>query len=132
MTRTHLTDSDTSTAVQQQVLEALRYLTPLTIVGGGSKSFLGRTTGRAQPVEIGKHRGIVEYDPRELVLTARSGTPLSEIEAALADANQMLAFEPPHFGRTARRSAVRSPAACPARAVHTAEPRAISCWAAKC
>ncbi|MGA8864628.1 MAG: glycolate oxidase subunit GlcE [Gallionella sp.] len=93
-----MTDSDTSNELQQQVLEALRYLTPLTIVGGGSKSFLGRTTGRAQPVETGKHRGIVEYDPRELVLTARSGTPLSEIEAALNQAGQMLAFEPPHFG----------------------------------
>ncbi len=90
--------SDTSNELQQQVQEALRYLTPLTIVGGGSKSFLGRTTGRAQPVEIGKHRGIVEYDPRELVMTARSGTPLSEIESALDQAGQMLAFEPPHFG----------------------------------
>ena len=47
------------------------------------------------------HRGIVEYDPRELVLTARSGTTLQEIEAALAEANQMLAFEPPHFGDSA-------------------------------
>ncbi|MGA9667202.1 MAG: glycolate oxidase subunit GlcE [Gallionella sp.] len=98
MTTAHLTDSDTSTALQQQVLEALRYLTPLNIVGGGSKSFLGRTAERAQAVETGKHRGIVEYDPRELVMTARSGTTLSEIEAALAAANQMLAFEPPHFG----------------------------------
>ena len=44
------------------------------------------------------HRGIVDYEPTELVITARCGTPLAEIEAALAEQNQMLAFEPPHFG----------------------------------
>ena len=93
-----MTVSDNSTALQQQVLEALRYLTPLTIIGSGSKSFLAGTTGRAQAVDTCKHRGIVEYDPRELVMTARSGTPLSEIETALDRAGQMLAFEPPHFG----------------------------------
>ena len=49
-------------------------------------------------LDVSQHRGIVEYDPCELVLTARSGTPLQEIEAALAEAEQMLAFEPPHFG----------------------------------
>jgi glycolate oxidase FAD binding subunit len=96
-----MSDSDISSELQQQVLEALRYETPLAIVGGGSKSLLGRTAGRAQPVEIGNHRGIVEYDPRELVLTARNGTTLHEIEAALAEAGQMLAFEPPHFGDAA-------------------------------
>jgi glycolate oxidase FAD binding subunit len=94
-------EKDIGAALQQQVLEALRYETPLAITGGGSKAFLGRTTARAQPVDTSKHRGIVEYDPRELVLTARSGTKLHEIEAALAEANQMLAFEPPHFGDSA-------------------------------
>ena len=98
MTPTRMIDSDISSELQQQVLEALRYETPLAITGGGSKSFLGRTAERAQPVDTGKHRGIVEYDPRELVLTARSGTTLREIEATLAAASQMLAFEPPHFG----------------------------------
>jgi glycolate oxidase FAD binding subunit len=44
------------------------------------------------------YRGIIAYDPTELVITARCGTPLREIEAALAENNQMLAFEPPHFG----------------------------------
>ena len=44
--------------------------------------------------------GVVDYQPKELVLTARAGTPLAEIEALLAEQNQMLAFEPPHFGRT--------------------------------
>jgi glycolate oxidase FAD binding subunit len=89
--------SDISAALQQQVLDALQDATPLDIVGGSSKSFLGHTRHDMQ-IDVSTHRGIVEYDPRELVLTARSGTTLPEIEAALAEANQMLAFEPPHFG----------------------------------
>ncbi len=47
------------------------------------------------------HRGIVDYEPTELVITARAGTPLDEIEAALTAQGQMLAFEPPHFGARA-------------------------------
>lgn len=90
-------DSDISSELQQQVLDAFHNETPLNISGGGSKAFLGRAS-QGQAVDVTGHRGIVEYDPRELVLTARSGTPLQEIEAALAEAGQMLAFEPPHFG----------------------------------
>jgi glycolate oxidase FAD binding subunit len=89
--------SDLSTALQQQVLDAFHKETPLNISGGGSKAFLGHAS-QGQAIDVCNHRGIVEYDPRELVLTARSGTPLREIEAVLAAANQMLAFEPPHFG----------------------------------
>ena len=92
--------SDLSTALQQQVLDAFHNGTPLNISGGSSKAFLGRAS-QGQAVDVTGHRGIVEYDPRELVLTARSGTPLQEIEAALAEAGQMLAFEPPHFGDSA-------------------------------
>ena len=44
------------------------------------------------------HRGIVDYEPTELVITARAGTPLAEMEATLDERGQMLAFEPPHFG----------------------------------
>jgi glycolate oxidase FAD binding subunit len=88
---------DISAALQQQVLDALQDATPLDIVGGSSKSFLGRA-GHAMQIDVSGHRGIVDYDPRELVLTARGGTPLEAVEAALAEANQMLAFEPPHFG----------------------------------
>ena len=91
-------DSDISTALQRQVQQAIANHTPLNITGGGSKAFLGHAPAHAQTIDVTGHRGIVEYDPRELVLTARSGTPLHEIEAALASANQMLAFEPPHFG----------------------------------
>ena len=97
--------ADISSELQQQVQQAIANHTPLNINGGGSKAFLGKVsqarTTNAQQILVSKHRGIVEYDPRELVLTARSGTPLHEIEAELAEANQMLAFEPPHFGDNA-------------------------------
>jgi len=91
---------DIDTALQQQVLDAFHNGKPLNISGGSSKAFLGRAS-QGQAIDVTGHRGIVEYDPRELVLTARSGTPLQEIEAALAEAGQMLAFEPPHFGDSA-------------------------------
>lgn len=91
---------DISMSLQQQVLLAAENKTPLAITAGGSKAFMGQAL-RGQTIDIGPHRGITEYDPRELVLTARCGTPLEEIEKALADAGQMLAFEPPHFGNRA-------------------------------
>ncbi len=70
---------------------------PLIIQGGGSKTFYGN----ADEGEILSARalsGVVDYQPKELVLTAQAGTPLAEIEALLNEQNQMLAFEPPHFG----------------------------------
>ncbi|MEK7836122.1 MAG: FAD-binding protein, partial [Pseudomonadota bacterium] len=70
---------------------------PLCIRGGGSKDFYGGPL-RGAAFEVGGYRGIVDYDPTELVITARAGTPLAEIEAVLRDKGQMLAFEPPHFG----------------------------------
>jgi len=70
---------------------------PLCIRGGGSKDFYGGPL-RGDALEVGGYRGIVDYDPTELVITARAGTPLTEIEAVLREKGQMLAFEPPHFG----------------------------------
>ena len=52
-------------------------------------------------LDLSGHRGIVNYEPTELVITARAGTPLSDIEATLAERGQMLPFEPPHFGPNA-------------------------------
>ncbi len=72
----------------------------LSIQGGNSKSFYGNSP-RGEPLETGGYSGIIEYQPRELTLTARAGTPLHEIEALLAENNQMLPFEPPHFGANA-------------------------------
>ena len=70
---------------------------PLCIEGGGSKSFYGGARQGAR-LDTRAYRGIVDYEPTELVVTARAGTPLAEIERTLAERNQMLAFEPPHFG----------------------------------
>jgi glycolate oxidase FAD binding subunit len=70
---------------------------PLRIRGGGSKDFYGNALA-GEILDTREHAGIVDYEPTELVITARCGTPLAEIEAALAEKNQMLAFEPPRFG----------------------------------
>lgn len=69
--------------------------TPLNIEGAGTKSFLGHQANNATPLSVTGHRGIIEYDPAELVLVARAGTPLKEIEALLRKNKQMLGFEPP-------------------------------------
>ncbi len=73
--------------------------TPLRIVGGGSKDFYGNPSS-GEVLATARYRGILEYDPTELVITARAGTPLTEVEAALKEKGQMLAFEPPHFGKS--------------------------------
>lgn len=71
--------------------------TPLRLRGGGCKDFYGGILA-GEVFDLGGYRGIVAYEPTELFITARCGTPLSEIEAELAEKGQMLAFEPPHFG----------------------------------
>ena len=71
--------------------------TPLRLRGAGSKDFYGGLLS-GEVLDVSGYRGIVAYEPTELYLTARCGTPLAEIEAALAEKGQMLAFEPPHFG----------------------------------
>jgi glycolate oxidase FAD binding subunit len=89
--------SDFVRELSDVVREAAARRTPLRIVGGGSKDFYGGPV-RGETLAIGAWRGIVDYDPTELVITARASTPLAEIEAALREKRQMLAFEPPHFG----------------------------------
>ncbi|MDD5389317.1 MAG: glycolate oxidase subunit GlcE [Gallionellaceae bacterium] len=79
-----------------RIKQAIADRTPLRIQGGGSKSFYGRTC-LGEPLDVSGHAGDVRYEPSELVLTARAGTPLAEIETLLAANNQMLPFEPPHF-----------------------------------
>lgn len=92
--------ADRTAALQAQVREAFDGHARLTIRGGDSKRFIGRrTTGF--PLDTREHAGIVHYDPAELVLTARAGTPLLDIEAALDEKGQMLAHEPPHFSNAA-------------------------------
>jgi glycolate oxidase FAD binding subunit len=92
-----VTDRDCTSELAVQVQAATQARTPLRIVGGDTKRFLGReVTGAA--LDVACHRGILRHDPAELVLTARGGTPLEEIEVCLAEQGQRLPFEPPHFG----------------------------------
>lgn len=79
------------------IREAAKQKRPLCIRGGGTKDFYGGTL-HGYKINTVDYRGIVGYEPTELVITARAGTPLAEIEAALREKGQMLAFEPPHYG----------------------------------
>jgi glycolate oxidase FAD binding subunit len=85
---------------QDQVRTAAREGQTLRIRGGGSKDWYGGPL-QGEILDTRACSGIVDYEPTELVITARCGTPLGEIEAALAERRQMLAFEPPHFGAAA-------------------------------
>ena len=87
-------------AFQEQILNAAKNKTPLSIEGGGTKSWYGNPNGYTK-LDTRGYSGILEYQPEELVITACAGTPLKEIEAALKEKNQVLAFEPPHFGEKA-------------------------------
>ncbi len=91
---------DASTEIADRIASARAAGEPLSIVGGNSKPFIGRST-EATVLDVSNHSGIVQYAPGELVLTARGGTPLVEIEQTLAEEAQMLAFEPPHFAESA-------------------------------
>ncbi len=92
--------SDISQTLQSQLERAVATNTPLCVVGGDSKAFFGRAS-EGEPLCTSAHRGVVHYAPTELVLTARCGTPLSEITHLLAEHGQMLPFEPPAFGDAA-------------------------------
>ncbi len=93
-------DNDIGQALQQRVVDAVQHNSPLQIVGGNSKSFYGRETG-GELLEVGGHRGFLNYEPTELVATVRAGTPLHELEQAVHAQGQMLPFEPPHLGASA-------------------------------
>ena len=87
----------------EDVLRAVRWAqtheAPLDVVAGGTKRGWGRPGETTNHVlDLGALSGIDLYEPDELVLTAKAATPLAEIEAALADQDQALAFEPPDFG----------------------------------
>ena len=69
---------------------------PLSIHAGSSKAFYGAVI-QGEALDLRAYRGIIDYEPKELVLTVRAGTPLAEIEAVMAKEKQMLPFEPPHF-----------------------------------
>jgi len=89
-------DADASQTLLEQVNQAIQSGLPLRIQGTNSKAFLGREVA-GEVLDTRIHRGIVSYDPTELVITARAGTPLSELSAALDQAGQMLPCEPPSY-----------------------------------
>src|SRR5437588_5000514 len=83
--------------LRDAVADALAAAEPIEIVGGGSKRGIGRPLQTAHTLDLSRLSGIREYTPSELVLTAGAATPLAEIERALDEAGQMLAFEPPDW-----------------------------------
>ncbi len=84
--------------VREVVAWAAAEAAPIEVVGGGSKRALGRPTQATHGLDVSALAGITLYEPAELVLGARAGTKLAEIEAALAEHRQQLAFEPPDYG----------------------------------
>jgi glycolate oxidase FAD binding subunit len=83
--------------IQERVIDANRAGCALRLRGGGTKDFYGERL-EGEVLDLRPYRGVVDYEPSELVITARCGTPLSEIESVLAEQDQFLAFEPPAFG----------------------------------
>ena len=88
--------TDTLQALIDPIRAAVAAKTRLRIRGHGSKDFYGGSL-RGELLDTTLHSGIVSYEPTELVITARAGTSLAELEAALAEQGQCLAFEPPRF-----------------------------------
>ncbi len=108
--------NDTPHALIDQVRAAVAARTPLRIRGGDTKAFHGEPVS-GQPLDTRAFSGIVAHEPSELVITVRAGTPLAEVEAALAEKGQHLPFDPPHFGvESTIGGAVAAGLAGPARA----------------
>ena len=83
--------------LRDQIAWALAAQEPVELVAGASKCGLGRPVQAAHQLDLTRLSGIRDYAPSELVLTAAAGTPLGEIDRALEEAGQMLAFEPPDW-----------------------------------
>ncbi|HEX7385833.1 MAG TPA: glycolate oxidase subunit GlcE [Castellaniella sp.] len=87
--------------LSEQVATARAAQRPLRIRGGGTHAFYGNPWAADDTsawLDVSAYKGVVSYEPSELVLTARAGTPVAEIESLVAGQGQMLAFEPPRFG----------------------------------
>ncbi len=82
---------------QSQIKAAAAKGAKLAIRGSGSKTFCS-PVATGDVLDTREHAGIVEYEPNELVIVVRCGTRIADVEKTMADAGQMLAFEPPHFG----------------------------------
>ncbi len=97
-----ISDPSTTADRSEHIIEALWRARedhrPVTIRAGNSKRHLAGRDCEYATLDISGHRGIVDYQPRELVITARAGTPVTDIIASLAEYQQILPFEPPLFG----------------------------------
>jgi len=93
-------DNDQTEFIQHLIQQTLENESTIQLVGGSSKYFYGRAP-QGEVLSSVEHQGIVNYHPSELVITARTGTALSNIEKTLAEHGQMLAFDPPHFSQSA-------------------------------
>ena len=121
---------DTEAALADIIASASASRTGLEIAGGGSKRAIGRPTNSAHLVSTRGLRGITLYEPNEMVMSARSGTLLSEVQSVLAKSNQMLAFEPVELagivGGDARHATIGA-----VFATNASGPRRISAGAAR-
>lgn len=101
---------------QAAIAKAAAAQDPLIIQGSQSKNFYGEAVQEQHAaLDTRAWQGIVDYEPSELFITARCGTPLADIETALAERGQMLAFEPPHFGNATLGGCVASGLSGPRR-----------------
>jgi glycolate oxidase FAD binding subunit len=121
------------TELSEAISDALSAEEPLELVAGGSKRGLGRPLQLPRTLDLSRLAGIRDYQPSELVLTAGAATPLEEIERTLANAGQMLAFEPPDWGMLfgLPATAVRSGTLGGALACNLSGPRRIKAGAAR-
>ena len=102
MSPAEIADAVMRPADEAGVVEAVRWAVaseaPLEIVGRGSKRGLGRPVQARATLDVSGLTGVTLYEPEELVLSARAGTPIAEIEALLADNGQEMQFEPIDYG----------------------------------
>jgi glycolate oxidase FAD binding subunit len=89
-------DADSSVELIEEICSAITSNSPVRIRGANTKRFLGRATEGIE-IDTRQHRGIVKYDPTELVVTVRAGTTVAELDAELAASGQMLPSEAPTF-----------------------------------
>ena len=90
-------DQDCTEALTAAVRAAIEARRPLRAAGHGSKAFYGDAAD-GEALDVTSHRGVLGYEPGDMVITARAGTPLAELDAVLGAQGQMLGFEPPRFG----------------------------------
>ncbi|MSQ65759.1 MAG: glycolate oxidase subunit GlcE [Limnohabitans sp.] len=86
---------------QERIRQAAASKRTLRIQGGNTKHFYGEHKTGHDLLDVREHTGVVSYEPSELVVTVRGGTPLAELEQLLSTRGQCLAYEPPHFGSAA-------------------------------